>query len=59
MKKKEEQDTYKDPVCGMIVSRATAPATCRHEDKAYYFCSDGCWAKFEADPEKYIGKWPR
>jgi Cu+-exporting ATPase len=59
MKNKEEQDTYKDPVCGMVVSRLTAPSSCEHGGKTYYFCADACRDKFEAEPEKYTGKWPR
>ena len=59
MKNKEEQDTHKDPVCGMIVSHLTAAATCRYDGKAYYFCSDDCRDQFEAKPSKYAVKWPR
>lgn len=59
MKNQKEQDARKDPVCGMVVSHLTAPATCRHSGKTYYFCADACREKFEAEPEKYAGKWPR
>ena len=59
MKNKDEQNIYKDPVCGMEVSRLTAPASCEHDGKTYYFCADTCRNKFEAAPEKYTGKWPR
>lgn len=59
MKNKEEQDTYKDPVCGMVVGRLTAPATCLYDGKTYYFCADVCRDEFEANPEKYTSKWPR
>lgn len=59
MKMKEGQDAYKDPVCGMVVSRLTAPATYEYEGKTYYFCAGVCRDKFEADPEKYSGKWSR
>lgn len=58
-KQKEQKEIYKDPVCGMVVSRATAPASCVREGKTYYFCADVCRDKFEAEPEKYTGKWPR
>src|SRR6056297_166135 len=43
----------RDPVCGMIV--AESPET-RHEafgGETFYFCSDGCRRKFEADPYFY------
>ena len=58
-KNKETRNTFKDPVCGMVVSHLTAPAACEFKGKTYYFCSDTCRDKFEANPDKYIGKWPR
>ncbi|HET6907784.1 MAG TPA: permease [Mycobacteriales bacterium] len=36
----------KDPVCGMQVEVAHAPAHLRHEDSDYYFCSDHCAHRF-------------
>jgi len=59
MKIKKEIEDFKDPVCGMVVSQLSAPADCEHEGKTYYFCSDACRDKFEAEPEKYSDKWPR
>jgi Cu+-exporting ATPase len=47
----------KDPVCGMTPFKAVAKAkgnTLTHQDTEYFFCSAGCKAKFEAEPEKYI-----
>lgn len=41
-----------DPVCGMTVNKDTA-ATSKYEGATYYFCSKGCKATFEKDPEKY------
>lgn len=50
-----EMGSYaKDPVCGMQVERAHAPATDVHDGTPYYFCSDRCHAKFVAAPDKYI-----
>ncbi|MCC6451419.1 MAG: YHS domain-containing protein, partial [Acidobacteria bacterium] len=43
-----------DPVCGMTVEEATAVGTHTHNGIAYYFCSNGCVAKFKADPDKYL-----
>src|SRR5687767_8400473 len=46
-------DALKDPVCGMSVT----PASRHRHDHAgttYYFCSAGCKAKFQADPDKYL-----
>jgi len=44
----------KDPVCGMKVDPAKAAGKHEHKGKTYYFCSNGCLAKFKADPEKYL-----
>ena len=59
MEYKESKDNFKDPVCGMVVSRLTATASCEHEGRIYYFCADVCRDKFESNPKKYIRKWPR
>jgi len=44
----------KDPVCGMRVDPQRAAGTVTWQGHTYYFCSKGCAAKFEADPEKYL-----
>jgi hypothetical protein len=38
-----------DPVCGMQVVTANAPASVRHEGNREYFCSDRCAQKFVAE----------
>jgi Cu+-exporting ATPase len=43
-----------DPVCGMTVDPQRAAGSSTYQGKTYYFCSKGCVAKFEADPEKYL-----
>ncbi len=43
----------KDPVCGMQVRTADAPATTRHAGHTVYFCSDRCHNKFVASPRAY------
>ncbi|MDZ4851595.1 MAG: heavy metal translocating P-type ATPase [Pirellulaceae bacterium] len=43
------QLTAIDPVCGMTVNPAKDRKS-QHDGKTYYFCSDGCIRKFEADP---------
>ncbi|WP_416193392.1 heavy metal translocating P-type ATPase [Nitrobacter sp. TKz-YC01] len=43
-----------DPVCGMKVEPATARYKLEHSGQTYYFCSERCRTKFEADPAKYI-----
>jgi uncharacterized protein len=42
-----------DPVCGMKVDRARA-LRLRHAGHTYYFCSEDCRSRFNADPEAYI-----
>jgi len=43
----------KDPVCGMSVS-SDSKYSYGYENKKYYFCSEGCLAKFKENPQKYI-----
>jgi P-type Cu+ transporter len=42
-----------DPVCGMKVEPANAAAEVEHAGHRYFFCSKGCLARFQADPQKY------
>ena len=44
----------KDPVCGMEVDPATSKHRFDHGGTVLHFCSAGCQAKFEADPEAYL-----
>jgi Cu+-exporting ATPase len=44
-----------DPVCGMKVLPQKAAASIRRAGRTWYFCSQGCKAKFEANPGKYDG----
>ena len=46
--------TVKDPVCGMTVDPHTAKHRAEHDGHPFYFCSNGCRTKFEADPARYI-----
>jgi Cu+-exporting ATPase len=43
-----------DPVCGMKVDPATSKHRLEHHGQTFHFCSAGCRAKFEADPDKYL-----
>ncbi|WP_066514589.1 permease [Curtobacterium ammoniigenes] len=43
----------RDPVCGMQVERAYAPATRRNQTKTSFFCSDHCAARFDSDPARF------
>ena len=51
-----DDDHAFDPVCGMQVDRATAPASTMQAGKRFYFCSDRCRLRFEADPERFAAK---
>ncbi len=50
----EKDGTVRDPVCGMHVDPARAPAREYYQGTTYYFCSAGCAAKFRADPGTYV-----
>ena len=42
-----------DPVCGMQVQTANAPARSAHDGHTYYFCADRCRQRFDAEPDRY------
>lgn len=44
-----------DPVCGMAIKIGPDTKTEVFEDKNFYFCSEKCQAKFNADPSTYAG----
>ena len=43
----------KDVVCGMQVDSTKAAGSSQHNGKTYYFCSNGCKTKFDANPSQY------
>ncbi|HEY2980193.1 MAG TPA: YHS domain-containing protein [Anaerolineales bacterium] len=43
-----------DPVCGMEVDAENAVWTAEYDGTIYYFCSPGCRADFENNPEKFL-----
>jgi len=45
-----------DPVCGMQVLAAHAPASTMHEGQKVYFCADRCLERFTADPARFASK---
>ncbi len=51
-KMKSAKDLAKDPICGMVVEKATALKTER-AGRIYYFCSAGCQRTFES-PEQEL-----
>ena len=48
-----EKQMEKDVVCGMQIDPAKAAGSSQHNGKTYYFCSAGCKAKFDANPEPF------
>ena len=58
MEQHQQQDqevapAYRDPVCGMSVSAASAHQT-THDGVNYYFCSARCLGRFKAVPETFL-----
>ncbi len=49
----ERLATTRDPVCGMSVDPATAPAHVEFEGARYHFCSRHCADTFSLDPAKF------
>ena len=45
--------TATDPVCGMSVTIKQDTRSEQYDGETYYFCSDGCQSKFQADPYFY------
>ena len=48
-----------DVVCGMSVDPVTAKHKLDHEGQTFYFCSNSCKVKFEANPQHYLGGSPK
>ncbi len=45
----------RDPVCAMPVDERKAAGTSVYHGVIYHFCSSGCKAAFDKDPERYVG----
>jgi YHS domain-containing protein len=43
----------KDVVCGMQIDPAKAAGTSEYQGKTYYFCSNSCKTKFDANPAQF------
>ncbi len=48
-----------DPVCGMRVKEGPSALKSEYKGQSYYFCSRGCKAAFEKNPEKYLKEGPQ
>jgi len=45
-----------DPVCKMTIDAEKAAASSEYKGQSIFFCAKGCQAKFDQNPEKYVGK---
>lgn len=45
-----------DPVCEMQIEAEDAAGQAEYEGTTYYFCSQSCQQKFEADPARYTNQ---
>jgi hypothetical protein len=48
------RNSVRDPVCGMTVDRSKTPFRSEWGGQTYYFCSEGCKSRFDADPARYL-----
>ena len=56
----QRTDSAVDPVCGMRLTPATACTRIAEHAHTWYFCSDACRTRFEADRDLYVkqdGHW--
>ncbi len=44
----------KDPVCNMEIDMNSAVAQEEYQGTSWYFCSESCHSKFQADPAQYV-----
>ena len=45
--------THTDPICGMKVDDQKGKPQSTYQEKTYHFCSEGCKAKFDANPQQH------
>jgi xanthine dehydrogenase accessory factor len=43
-----------DPVCGMTVAVSDTTPSAERGGTTYFFCGQGCRARFESDPDRYL-----
>jgi YHS domain-containing protein len=54
-KNHRDENIVTDPVCGMWVNRAFAPAQMTYGGRTSYFCVPECRARFAENPVRYLG----
>lgn len=47
---------YKDPVCGMEITKQEQAGEYKYKDITYHFCNISCLEKFKVNPEKFLNK---
>ncbi|HEC28548.1 MAG TPA: ATP-binding cassette domain-containing protein [Gammaproteobacteria bacterium] len=52
-RQQERHKWSRDPVCGMRVDERTTTIKTEYHNKQYFFCSDKCLQRFNADPGQY------
>lgn len=45
--------SVQDPVCGMTIEAEDAVGSTDYDGTTYYFCSNGCKAAFDKNPEDF------
>ena len=50
----QDWHTHVDPVCSMRITGVAAAQVIEHAHRKFYFCSEDCRARFEADPALYL-----
>jgi Cu+-exporting ATPase len=45
-----------DPICGMVIDRDQAAAKREYRGTTFYFCSESCRKRFDAEPSGYAEK---
>ncbi len=54
-KEGNQNESFRDPVCGMAVDPAAAAGLATSNGQSVYFCSSNCEQKFRIDPQRYLG----
>ena len=52
----QQDNLVTDPVCGMRVNKAFAPAQMTYRGRTYYFCVTECRARFAENPVRYLAR---
>lgn len=52
-KKSSPDEVVRCPVSGEVIAKDAMNIKTEYKGKTYYFCCEGCKAKFEKNPEKY------